>query len=75
MAALLRLAGMQSLTSIRTVLRVFGCLLSWLCCGVDTHILGALEALKEEAAEHDSALKGLKKAKDRATKVPTYLPH
>eukprot|EP00903_Cladosiphon_okamuranus_P020312 g18637.t1 len=30
---------------------------------------GALEALKKEAAEHDSALKGLKKAKDRATKV------
>ena len=32
-------------------------------------MLGALETLKAEAAEHDSALKGLKKAKDRATKV------
>lgn len=31
--------------------------------------VGALVALKEEAAEHDLALKGLKKAKDSATKV------
>lgn len=30
---------------------------------------GTLEALKEEAEEHDTALKELKKGKDRATKV------
>lgn len=30
---------------------------------------GTLQALKEEAEEHDTALKELKKAKDRATKV------
>lgn len=30
---------------------------------------GKLEALKEEAEEHDSKLKDLKRAKDKATKV------
>lgn len=61
-----------SSTSIRTVcslrlLRPF--ILFLLLCGLLECQIGALEALKKEAAEHDSELKGLKKAKDRATKV------
>lgn len=39
-------------------------LATYLCCDA-----GALEELKREQAEHDHALKGLKKDKDKATKV------
>lgn len=41
--------------------------LSYPCCHA-----GALEDLKREQAEHDSALKGLRKDKDKATKVRYY---